>query len=282
MVRPARPSDKGDLMSFIKDVWGGHDYIPYVWDEWLNGKDGRMFVAEVGGRAVGMNRVRFMGDGSAWFEGVRVHPDYRGRGLATMLGENSAKVALSEGAKTFRLVSGSRNKLAHRQIARMGFEEASRISVYAPPKRARTPALRGARRAKPGEGPRALRAMENSKEFKLGSGVYWDAFAAQSLTLDVVGRLVDAGQVWVSPKAVAVTAFGGEGSPTWRQVCFIGGDPDEARVLALRLFGLKGGRRPTRKLAYLPQGSKVITSMREHGFERHGSLILFERKAAKG
>ena len=92
--RPARPSDKAPLMSFIREVWGGHDYIPYVWDWWLKDRTGKMFVVEVDGVPVGMNRVRFLEDGSAWFEGVRVHPDFRGKGLATMLGENSMKVAM--------------------------------------------------------------------------------------------------------------------------------------------------------------------------------------------
>ena len=31
-VRPARAEDKEPLMSFIRQVWGGHDYLPYVWD----------------------------------------------------------------------------------------------------------------------------------------------------------------------------------------------------------------------------------------------------------
>jgi predicted GNAT family acetyltransferase len=124
-------------MSFIRNIWGGHDYIPRVWDAWLNDKQGKMFVVEVDGVPVGMSRVRFLEDGSAWLEGARVHPAFRGKGLASMLGENSVLFARGKGATLFRLTSGSRNRAAHRQIARIGFREVARYGVYEPPKRRR-------------------------------------------------------------------------------------------------------------------------------------------------
>jgi hypothetical protein len=64
-IRNARPSDKGPLLDFIKDVWGGHDYIPGVWDEWLADASAEMSVIEVDGRQVGMNRMRSLPDGGA-------------------------------------------------------------------------------------------------------------------------------------------------------------------------------------------------------------------------
>jgi GNAT superfamily N-acetyltransferase len=96
-VRPARQADKEPLMSFIKDNWGGHDYIPQAWDEWLENKEGRVFVVEADGVPVGMNRVKFLLDGSAFLEAARVHPGFRGRGLATMLGRSAMRFAMDRG-----------------------------------------------------------------------------------------------------------------------------------------------------------------------------------------
>ena len=127
-VRPARASDRGTLMSFIKDVWGGNDYIPQVWDHWLRDRRGRMFVVESGGVPVGMNKVSFLDDGSAWFQGARVHPEHRGKGLATLLGENSMRFAARRGVRVFRLTTGTRDIPSRRQTARMGFEELARFS----------------------------------------------------------------------------------------------------------------------------------------------------------
>ncbi len=281
-MREARPADKGPLMEFIKRVWGGHDYIPYVWDDWMGARDAKMFVVLADGRQVGMNRVRFMEDGSAWFEGARVHPDFRGLGLATALGERSMEVSKERGAKVFRLTSGSWNKLAHHQIARMGFNEASRISVYAPSKGMRFRSVKGVRRLRVPSIEEATAIIGGSREFRLGSGVMWDTFAAIGLTRDTVAREIRRGDVYRKGEALAILKGGGERDEAWRQVCFLTGEGEDAVDLVRYAFGRKEKMRTERSLAYMPQGSKLIGGLRDTGFERFYSLILFERRAAKG
>jgi GNAT superfamily N-acetyltransferase len=281
-VRPARPTDKAQLMSFIKDIWEGHDYIPRIWDEWLKDKSGRMFVVEADGVPVGMNRVRFLDDGSAWFEGARVHPEFRGRGMASLLGENSMRVARERGVRIFRLTSGSRNRVAHRQIDRMSFKESSRISVYEPKKGAKFAPENGVKLAGVGDTQRVTKLITESRDFRLGSGVFWDAFAAISLSPSIISKLVHAGSVWVLGESVAVAMLGGEGGETWRQVCFIAGKGEEPARLVRHVFGLKNRKRATRRIIYLPQGSRVISTLRKEGFRRLASLILFERPAVNG
>jgi GNAT superfamily N-acetyltransferase len=268
-------------MSFIKDVWGGHDYIPKVWDEWLTDPRGRMFVVEVGGAPVGMNRVRFLEDGSAWFEGARVHPDFRGRGLGSMLGENSMKVAKSRGVRVFRLTSGSSNRPAHRQIARIRFAEAARFSVYEPPRGRKVNSKGRAQRMAPSARREATSLLRASKEFALGRGVFWHDFTAAALTPGVVGRLLKEGSVWRVGKAIAVSRQGGEGEGgVWEEVCFLGGPVEDAMRLASALVG----RNPkaVERWVFLPQGSPLIRAIRGAGFVRNFSMILFERRAAKG
>ena len=36
VCRPALPRDTADVLEFSKFIWNGHDYVKYVWDEWLN------------------------------------------------------------------------------------------------------------------------------------------------------------------------------------------------------------------------------------------------------
>ena len=277
-VRRARASDKAPLMSFIKDVWGGHDYIPQVWDDWLRDPKGSMFVVLADGVPVGMNRVQFLEDGSAWFEGVRVHPDFRGRGLATLLGENSMKVARERGASIFRLTSGSHNRVAHRQIARIRFEETARFSVYEPPGGWRRAHGSEAKRAGTGALGAVVEAMEASEEFKLGSGVFWHDYTAAALTQGVVRALLAEGAVWRLGASVAVTRPGAGGA--WEQVCFVGGPPKEAARLVESLVGRC--RSAQERWVFLPQGSPVISALRKRGFRRNFSMVLFQRRAAKG
>lgn len=269
-------------MSFIKDVWGGHDYIPRVWDEWLKDRSGRMFVVDVGGVPVGMNRVRFLEDGSAWFEGARVHPDFRGMGLASKLGERTMGVAKNRGVKVFRLVSGSRNRPAHKQIARMRFRESSRISVYVPRKGARFHPEKGVVLAAPEDLERVMRLVRDSREFRLGSGVFWDSFAAKSLDRPMMERLIKDESIWLTGESVAVARVGSEEGIGWRQICFLSGKDGGPLKLVGHVFGLKQRSRTSRRLVYLPQGSDMISILRRAGFVRWSSLILFQRTATKG
>lgn len=278
LVRPARSADKAPLMSFIKGVWGGNDYIPRVWDAWIKDTRNRLYVVEADGVPVGMNRIRFLDDGSAWFEGARVHPRFRGRGLASMLGDNSMKVSKELGITTFRLTSGSRNRSAHRQISRIEFDEVARFSVYEPEK----PGKADPRAAKvaSGGGEEAIDLMRESEEFKLGHGVFWHDFCAAALTPAVVGRLVEEGAVWRLGEAVAVVGKGGGGSHAWEEVGFVGGPHEDALRLLKSVVGKNKG--VADRWVFAPQGSPIISAMRKNGFRRWFSNILFERKAPKG
>jgi len=246
----------------------------------MNDTKGEMFVVEVGGVPVGMNRVRYLEDGSAWFEGARVHPDFRGRGLATMLGENSMRVAKRKGVKVFRLTSGSRNRPAHRQIAKIEFEEVARFSVYEPKSGKRLKPGVEAVRVGPAGVSEALRLLRGSREYRLAAGIFWHNWSAAALAPEVVRKLVEEGAVWKAGRAIAVTREGGEGREKWEQVCFIGGPPSDAVRLVKSLVGRN--RRVAERWVFVPQGSPLIHLLRKEGYRRDFSMVLFERRAAKG
>jgi len=279
-VRPARAADRAPLMSFIKDVWGGHDYIPLVWDRWLRDRRGKMFVVEADGIPVGMNRVRFLEDGSAWFEGARVHPAFRGRGLASMLGENSIRFAAARGVKLFRLTSGSHNKAAHRQVSRIMFRETARFSVYEPPKGKKPKPTGSANRMTPTELLTVMSLLRTAKEFRLGGGVFWHDFTAASLTKDVVSGLLAEGAIWRVGGAVAVTRTGGEGEGDWEEICYLGGPVPDSIGLVKALVGR--ARNANERFVFVPQKSPIISALRKEGYSRNFSMVLFERRAANG
>jgi GNAT superfamily N-acetyltransferase len=268
-------------MGFIKDVWGGHDYIPRVWDSWFKQKDAKMFVVLVGGAPVGMNRIRFMEDGTAWLEGARVHPGFRGQGLATALGNNSMEVARERGIKLLRLTSGSRNLHAHHQIARMGFREASRFSIYSPSETLELDPEQGVRRLGPRDFERVHGSITSSQEFALGSGVMWDTFAAVELTPGVIRKALTQRRVYSVKTALAIAKEGGEGE-VWNQVCFVTGTGEGVIRLAKHIFSGNGKRKADWRLVYLPQGSSLIGEMRRAGFEREFSHVLYSRETPKG
>jgi len=281
-VRPARPADKDPLMSFIKNIWGGRDRIPRLWDQWLKDKTGKVLVVEADGVPLGMNRVRFLEDGSAWLEAARIHPDFRGRGLATMLGESAMRTAMGKGVEVFRLSSGPLNRAAHRQIARMNFKESSRVSLYEPDAGAKFASQEGVRRAGMKELAQVTKLISGSREFRLGSGVYWNTYVAASLSPSAIKKLVRQGAVWTADESAAVSTLERAGSETWSQVCFLTGKGYEPLKLVRHVFGSNEGAKATRRMVWIPQGSRIIGALRGAGFSRHASQVLFELKVSGG
>lgn len=279
-VRRARASDKKPLMAFIKKVWGGHDYIPYVWDRWLKDPSGQMFVAVAGGVPIGMNRVKLVEDGSAWFEGARVHQRYRGRGVATALGENSMNYASARGARVFRLASRSRNRPAHRQVARMSFKEKARVSVYERASTTRFGHQALVAKAKAREGDSLYKSLMESSEYKHAGGLICSSFTCMSLTREMFRKRIESGEVVVADGALAIVRKGEEGDEVWKEICFISGKVEPATRLIKDLLGTEP--RSKNVIVFLPVGSRLARAVKGLGFRRSTSLIVFEKKVTKG
>ncbi|EDO48972.1 predicted protein [Nematostella vectensis] len=67
-------------------IYSGHDYLPCIFIEWLNQPSRLIFVAEVGGKLVGLRAINIIDDGKTFIsQGLRIHPDFRGLGLSSRL-----------------------------------------------------------------------------------------------------------------------------------------------------------------------------------------------------
>lgn len=84
-VRQARQSDHDAVAAFSADTWADRefeDYVPEAFPAWVesDGPDQRTVVATIEGEAVGVAQATMLTGDEAWLQGLRVHPDYRGRG----------------------------------------------------------------------------------------------------------------------------------------------------------------------------------------------------------
>lgn len=122
--RDARPADRAQVVEFTAHTWGENgDYIARIYDDWLADPGGRFIAIEEQGtgRVAGIDKLTMLSPQEAWFEGLRVNPDFRGRGLAThsqryMIGE-----ARRLGARTVRLLTLLSNTPVHIICYRHGF-----------------------------------------------------------------------------------------------------------------------------------------------------------------
>jgi len=281
VVREARESDREPLMNFVAKTWGGHDYIPSVWDEWMRDERGKVFVVEVDGQQVGMNRVRFLNDGAGWLEGARIRPDFRGRGLASLLGKRAMEYASGQGVTTFRLTSRSQNIAAHRQVGKMGFTEVAKFDVFKRDTARRLRRQAGVRRVSMREMNRVTKTIQASDEYRLGRGLYWDVFVVSALDRNALTRLIEMGRVFsakdrTGSDAVAIAGLVKEGDEAWQQISFLCGNPSLCRKLVSHLS--INPRAPDGTYAFLPHGSKLSKTMREIGLKKNFQMLLFEKR----
>jgi GNAT superfamily N-acetyltransferase len=272
VVRQARMEDKNDVMSFISKIWGGSDYIPFVWDKWLEDSSGKIHVIEADGKVVGMNRIKFLRDNCCWLQGARIHPQYRGRGLATILGMHVIKWAEGLGYSKFRLSCAVNNFPAIKQVKKMGFTEISRMSVYSYTGKGKVSRIK----------PKAednlsyvLTKVKQSREYKLSSGVLWDSFVALTINEEIVSEFTRAESAFVYEDSVCLLKKGMEEERDVIQACFFG----YGRYGAEELYNLILQMNEKKKIFYLPEKSKMIPILRKEGAKRENSFILFEKNS---
>jgi ribosomal protein S18 acetylase RimI-like enzyme len=120
-IREARPKDREQILAFTRHTFRWGDYLDQTWDRWRRERTGKLIVAEIGGRVVGNLHLAILGEGEAWVEGMRVHPDFRRRGISTLMDRRAVKYAREAGCQVIRLETGSSNYAAQAAIVSLGY-----------------------------------------------------------------------------------------------------------------------------------------------------------------
>ncbi len=183
-IRPARKSDKEEILSFCVNTFSWGDYIDRVWDYWF--KSGRLLIAEDMGRKIAMSHVLICPDNkSMWLEGVRVHPDYRRSKIATQLLAKMIQYGRQKGAVQASAIVDVTNVASQRMMERNGFAAVSRWAYYSAeggPRRSRT----AARLATVAELEEIWEYLQHSKIYSLSAKRYvksWHWYALDRKTL---------------------------------------------------------------------------------------------------
>src|SRR5512135_403364 len=121
VIRPALPLDREAVLEFCKFIWDGHDYIPYVWDEWMADPAGEMFVAEYAGKPVGLGRLTHLAPGQWWLEGLRVDPAHQDRKIGSLMNDYLNATWLERGDGFVRLMTSSKRVKVHHMCEQHGF-----------------------------------------------------------------------------------------------------------------------------------------------------------------
>lgn len=184
-VRAALPGDEQAMREITRMVWQGTDYVPLVWDRWLDDARGMLQVATLDGQVVGFQHVAIQPDESAWLEGIRVAESAREAGMGRALLDAGLEYARLAGCAAARLATASVNPASTRLAERGGFRERARFRPLAATTNAADP-QQGVRLAQGFDLDAVMALAERS-----GQPFYTEGWTAYRLTRDRLRLLLN-------------------------------------------------------------------------------------------
>jgi GNAT superfamily N-acetyltransferase len=127
-VREARPDDYEAIAGFTQNTWPdreGGDYIPDIYHDWIEGESKRTAVAVVDGEVAGLAQTLLLSEWEAWNQGLRVNPEFRGRGVSVAITEDLFEWARERGATVARNMVFSWNVAGLGQSRSTGYDPAT-------------------------------------------------------------------------------------------------------------------------------------------------------------
>jgi ribosomal protein S18 acetylase RimI-like enzyme len=200
-VRPARPEDREAILAFCQQTWEWGDYIEYVWDEWLNNPQGKLFVATKDGQPVGVANMRMLNKTEAWFEGMRVDPAFRQHGIGSALYDAQMAEARYRGATIARLITEATNTSAIRLLERSSMSRVGAYAIFralpATTPTNRSYALEKPVLATPGDLDDIIDYLNVSNIFPAVGGLYYQGFTAYTITNDLLREKITALHLYI-------------------------------------------------------------------------------------
>ncbi|TFG09274.1 GNAT family N-acetyltransferase [Candidatus Thorarchaeota archaeon] len=130
VMRPLTAEDEQDVVEIGRQVWSGHDYVPSTFRAWLNDDSSHPQAIEIDNKVVCFANLRIIDNGrTAWFEGLRTHPEWREQGLARRITEHLAQIAGQLDAERIRYTTASTNKASLKLAHHIGMNEQFRMQV---------------------------------------------------------------------------------------------------------------------------------------------------------
>ena len=295
IIRPARPDDREAMERICAHTWDWGDYIPEVWDEWLADEDKLMLVAELAGQVVALGQVAFQPAGQAWFEAMRVDPNYRQQGIARQFIERKMEESRKRGAHVVRLGTGGNNVPVHRLMARIGMEQVGAyvLRVAAAEGTAGAEGMAGVESPQilgPGQRQEVLTFLRQSRVLAHTGGLFSVGWAWQELLDEALDRFLAAGQVLArlaadgSPEALALVSHEAGDERLW--IALADAVPGQEGALVALIEGIRayaGQVGAKDAAAMLPALDWLREAFGQAGYgpgDWEGELWIFEKTLA--
>ncbi|WP_458209689.1 N-acetyltransferase family protein [Haladaptatus sp. NG-SE-30] len=124
-LREATHDDYEAVAAFTENTWpnrDGGDYIPHIYHDWIDRDGTRTVVADAGDDIAGIAQGVMLSEWEAWGQGMRVNPDFQGRGVSTRMTDDLFDWARDQGATVLRNMVFSWNAAGLGQSRASGYE----------------------------------------------------------------------------------------------------------------------------------------------------------------
>lgn len=129
-VRRVEEKDRGRILQISSRIWGGDDYIPFVFDKWRKDPKGIFACAELDETVAGFGRCVKISDEFFWLEGLRTDPKLQGKGVGKALTNFFIEYGAKENAKTLALSTYIDNRASIHIIEEKGFRIVSEFIYF--------------------------------------------------------------------------------------------------------------------------------------------------------
>lgn len=287
--RPVVPADKDRVLAFTAHTWGADegDYIHDVFDEWLADPAGEFTAAVIDAQVVAIAKLTDLGDGEWWFEGLRVDPDFRRRGIARALNRYHVEMARKSGGKVMRYMTGGENVGSQTIGAQAGFQH---TITFAARLAAASTEFEVPVKLTTVDAPAALKWLD-SPLVRYQHQAFRDAWSVQTMTAAAITRAIAEGRAfglkqadgsiaaWAVVRSAAYDGDSEDGRSHRLRVDHLDGEPGAVLELAWQLRGLAARLHRAEVSAGVSDYAPLIDALTQAGYQinpEHFGLWIME------
>ncbi len=266
--------DEEQVIELSKDIWGGRDYLPQVFDDWVN-EGGFYCLRDDDGHIVALDKYTWHENGILWLEGYRVHPKYQGKGYGWKMAQAMSGIIENLDWKAVRFMTGEANEVSIHIGRKLGFQPFAYYTyLYADELRRRD--VSGIRREN--DPKKALETIESTAEYGMNRRQYLAMWTAYDISPALIEKEVKAGHCFTHESGAIAFFYPYEPTKTM-SIAFIGGNEDGMRALMKHGINLtieKGYGRLTMKSA----SERAVAEAKRVGMKESdiGMAIVWEKR----
>jgi GNAT superfamily N-acetyltransferase len=240
-LRPGIAADLPLVKQICAGVYGGNDYIPDLWEEWIALPQNQPFIVEMDGQPAGLYVLRLgvARSNTGWLQGVRVATPFRKQGIARFILAQAIRQSRELGLNYLQFATAQTNLPMHRLAGLYNFYlvgnflnfnfDRSKVSTHG--------SALASRLVTTSEFDEAYRLLLDSAEYRLGQGIYCNAWNWKPLDLDAFRQHLELREVYCLTGALKVLAIMHRAESDSYWIAFLAGDMTARLALLQELTG---------------------------------------------